>query len=156
MGVWSSNAEGPKAARIWPSALQPNSSCFVEESVSVGSSFPKSVRLRKRADFLRLSDSSDKFAVKGFLIVWLANGLGYPRLGVTVSKKIGCAATRNRVKRCIRELFRHNRMLLSAVDMNVIARRESSTMDFRNISRELEKAFRHIGKSPCSRASRSL
>lgn len=78
------------------------------------------------------------------------------RLGVTVSKKIGCAVTRNRIKRCIREIFRHNRHLLPAVDMNVIARRESATMDFRSVQRELEKAFRHIGTSPCSRASRSL
>jgi ribonuclease P protein component len=155
MGGWSSSAEGPRVARTWLSALQQSSPCFGEPDAGV-STFPKSVRLRKRADFTRLSDSADRYAGKGFLVVWQANGLAQPRLGVTASKKIGCAVTRNRVKRYIREIFRHNRTLLPAVDMNVIARRESSTMDFRGISRELEKAFRHIGKSPCSRASRSL
>ncbi|HEX9024414.1 MAG TPA: ribonuclease P protein component [Geobacteraceae bacterium] len=119
-------------------------------------SFPKSARLRKRAEFVRLSKAAGSYAVKGFLLVWQPNELMQARLGVTVSKKIGCAVTRNRVKRCIRELFRHNRHLLPAVDMNVIARRESATMDFRSVQRELEKAFRHIGTSPCSRASRSL
>ncbi len=79
-----------------------------------------------------------------------------PRLGVTASKKVGCAVTRNRIKRYVREVFRNNRPLLPAVDMNVIARRESATMDFRSVLRELEKAFRHIGTSPCSRALRSL
>ncbi|MBI2354280.1 MAG: ribonuclease P protein component [Deltaproteobacteria bacterium] len=117
--------------------------------------YPKSLRLRKRADFLRLSSAADKFAVKGFLLVWQTNDLAQPRLGVTVSKKIGCAVVRNRLKRYIREVFRHNRLLLTAVDMNVIARRESATMDFLSVLRELEKAFRHIGTSTCSRASRS-
>jgi ribonuclease P protein component len=79
-----------------------------------------------------------------------------PRIGITVSRKVGCAVTRNKVKRYIREIFRHNRHTLPAVDMNVIARRESATMDFPSVLRELEKALRHIGISPCSRASRSL
>lgn len=119
-------------------------------------SFPKSVRLRKRADFIRLSTASSTYVVKGFLLVWQANELMQPRLGVTASKKVGCAVIRNRIKRYIREAFRHNRHTLPAVDMNVIARRESAAMDFPSSLRELEKAFRHIGTSPCSRASRSL
>jgi len=125
-------------------------------SESAVSTFPKSVRLRKRADFVRLSGSIDKFVAKGFLVVWQVNDLLQPRLGVTVSKKVGCAVIRSRVKRYIREVFRHNRLLLPPIDMNVIARRESATMDFRSVLRELEKAFRQIGTSPCSRASRSL
>src|SRR6185369_4164407 len=152
----SSNADGPRAARIYPFALQPSNSQTGDEQVSSVSTFPKSVRLRKRADFVRLSGSVDKFIAKGFLVVWQVNDQLQPRLGVTVSKKVGCAVTRSRVKRYIREVFRHNRLLLPPVDMNVIARRESATMDFRSVLRELEKAFRHIGTSPCSRASRSL
>lgn len=119
-------------------------------------SFPKSARLRKRAEFVGLSKAANSYVVKGFLLVWQPNDLMQPRLGVTVSKKIGCAVTRNKVKRYIREIFRHNRHTLPAVDMNVIARRESATMDFPSVLRELEKALRHIGISPCSRASRSL
>jgi ribonuclease P protein component len=112
--------------------------------------------LRKRADFLRLSGSTDKITVKGFLLVWQVSEQAQARLGVTVSKKVGCAVTRNRLKRYIREIFRHNRQLLPSVDMNVIARRDSATMDFPSVQRELEKAFRFIGKPSCSRAPRSL
>jgi len=156
MDVLLSNVEGPRAARPCPFALLPSNSSTDEEAASAVSTFPKSVRLRKRADFVKLSGSIDKFVAKGFLVVWQVNGMLQPRLGVTVSKKVGCAVTRSRVKRYIREVFRHNRLLLPPVDMNVIARRESATMDFRSVLRELEKAFRHIGSSPCSRASRSL
>ena len=117
--------------------------------------YPSSVRLRKRAEFLRLKDSVKKNASKGILVVWQENDLVHARLGVTVSKKVGCAVTRNRVKRFVREIFRKNRLLLPAVDLNVIARTESATMDFARIQQELLKAFSSIGIPPCSRVSHS-
>ena len=117
--------------------------------------FPKSVRLRKRFEFLRLLNSPHKFATRGFLVVWLDNGGTQARLGATVSKKVGCAVIRNRVKRYVRESFRQMRLPLPGVDINVVARRDASAMDFGTVQRELEKAFRHIGTSPCSSALRS-
>ena len=117
--------------------------------------YPPTARLRKRAEFLRLKDSARKFASRGILVVWQANNLAHARLGVTVSKKVGCAVTRNRVKRFVRETFRNNRLLLPAVDLNVIARSEAASMDFHALQQELLKAFRHIGVSPCSQESHS-
>ncbi len=114
--------------------------------------FPKSARLRKRAEFLQLTPAQHKSVVRGFLVVWRENNLQTARLGITASKKIGCAAVRNRVKRCLREIFRHNRLEMSAVDLNVIARRESALMTFPDIERELKKVLHIIGLSPCSRA----
>ena len=118
--------------------------------------FPKAVRLRKRSEFLKLSNAQVKTSVKGFLLVWRENNGLSARMGVTVSKKIGCAVVRNRVKRYLREIFRHDRMLLPPVDVNIIARRESALMDYSDIRREITKAFRLIGTPTCSRASCSL
>lgn len=132
--------------------MQPSNRFVGERGIGV---FPKSVRLRKRFEFLRLLNSPHKFATRGFLVVWLENGGSQARLGATVSKKVGCAVIRNRIKRYIRESFRQMRLLLPGVDINVVARRDSATMDFRAVQRELEKAFRHIGTSPCSSAVRS-
>lgn len=89
-------------------------------------------------------------------MVWRENNLQTARLGITASKKIGCAVVRNRIKRSLREIFRHNRLDMAAVDMNVIARRESALMTFPEIERELSKVLRLIGLSPCSRAACSL
>ena len=36
------------------------------------------------------------------------NNLGHSRLGITASRKVGGAVTRNRVKRLFREVFRRN------------------------------------------------
>jgi ribonuclease P protein component len=119
------------------------------------SKFPPLFRLRKRSEFIRLRDSVQKFASRGILVVWQDNNLAYARLGVTVSKKVGCAVTRNRVKRFVRETFRNNRLLIPAVDLNVIARSDAAHMDFASMQLELLKAFRYIGISPCSRVSHS-
>ena len=120
--------------------------------VASPATFPKSARLRKRADFLQLASAQHKTAVRGFLVVWRENNMQTARLGVTASKKIGCAVVRNRVKRYLREFFRHNRLNMAPVDINIIARRESAFMQFPDIERELNKALRLIGLSPCSRA----
>jgi len=134
--------------------LQQNNS-LADETVTANNTYPPTARLRKRSEFLRLKDSAQKVASRGILVVWQANSLAHARLGVTVSKKIGCAVTRNRVKRFVRETFRNNRLLLPAVDLNVIARSEAATMDFHALQQELLKAFRHIGVSACSQESHS-
>ena len=124
--------------------------------VDTAATFPKKARLRKRAEFLQLASAQHKTTVRGFLVVWSENNLQTTRLGITASKKIGCAVVRNRVKRYLREFFRHNRLGMPAVDINVIARRESAQMAYPDVVRELNKAFRIIGISPCSRAVCSL
>jgi len=56
---------------------------------------------------------------------------GGPRLGLTVSRKVGNAVVRNRVKRRIREWFRRERDCFGgAWDVVVIARREAVGLDF--------------------------
>ena len=124
--------------------------------VDTAATFPKTARLRKRAEFLQLASAQHKTTVRGFLVVWRENDLQAARLGITASKKIGCAVVRNRVKRYLREFFRHNRFGMAAVDINVIARREAAYMTYPDMVRELTKAFRFIGISPCSRAACSL
>ena len=121
-------------------------------TVDTAANFPKTARLRKRAEFLQLASAQHKTTVRGFLVVWRENNMQTARLGVTASKKIGCAVVRNRVKRYLREFFRHNRLNMAPVDINIIARRESAFMQFPDIERELNKALRLIGLSPCSRA----
>jgi ribonuclease P protein component len=154
MDGWSSSAEEQRAEKTCLYALLQNNS-VAGGTVPAEHTYPPTARLRKRPEFLRLKDSARKFASRGILVVWQDNGLAHARLGVTVSKKVGCAVIRNRVKRCVREVFRNNRLLLPAVDLNVIARSEAATMDFHGLQQELLKAFRHIGVAQCSKESHS-
>lgn len=64
------------------------------------------------------------------------------RLGVTVSKRVGNAVVRNRVKRCIREWFRHARAELPyPSDIVVIARRTARGLSGREVATFLDRAI---------------
>jgi ribonuclease P protein component len=85
--------------------------------------FPQSHRLKTPAEFERCY-SRKKSASDSVLIVYACeNGLGHPRLGCSVSKKVGNAVVRNRYKRLFREAFRLTQHDLPAgVDFIVIPR----------------------------------
>jgi ribonuclease P protein component len=63
---------------------------------------------------------------------------GAPRLGITASRKVGGSVVRNRVKRRIREWFRHGRQqVVQAVDILVIVRRVATELEFAELDRLL-------------------
>jgi len=65
---------------------------------------------------------------------------GTSRLGLTVSRRVGGAVVRNRVKRRIREWFRSRCELLSSgLDLVVIARPSARRLDGHALHRELTK-----------------
>lgn len=111
----------------------------------IGSSFPKSYRLRKRSEFVALKVTAHKYSGAGFLVVWLPNGDSHARLGITVSKRVGSSVTRNRIKRFVREVFRDSCSSLPAVDINIIARNSSPNMTFCSVRLDILNAFKFIG-----------
>lgn len=71
--------------------------------------FPKSARLLKREQFRRVYQNGSKLHAKYFTAFVLPNAEGQPRLGITVTRKIGKASKRNRARRLVREVFRRNK-----------------------------------------------
>src|SRR5438309_686391 len=84
-------------------------------------------RLHKKSDFRRVFQEGRRFSVPG-LTVWILRpheeeARQKPRLGLAVPKAYGNAVARNRIKRLIREVFRHNKNKLPrGVDMVFSAR----------------------------------
>lgn len=71
-----------------------------------GLAFSKGERLRSRREFLEIYEKGDEVHGACLVLYLTENSLGHHRLGVTVSRKIGGAVVRNRVKRLLREIFR--------------------------------------------------
>jgi ribonuclease P protein component len=72
-------------------------------------SFPKSLRLLSRGQFLAMNGRDQaRLRLEGYLVVARQNRLGHNRLGVTTTRKVGKAVARNRFKRLAREFFRRN------------------------------------------------
>lgn len=79
----------------------------------------------RRADFLRANRQGRRFATEYFLLYLLdRNDAGPARLGITVTRKVGNAVRRNRIKRLVREWYRHTQPGLLGCDLVVIAKRE--------------------------------
>jgi len=69
------------------------------------------------------------------------------RLGITVSRRVGGAVVRTRVKRRLREWFRRHRALFpKGKDVIVIARPAAATVAPQEVGRELEIALARLGR----------
>ncbi len=75
-----------------------------------------------RSEFVAVQERGRKLHGGAYVVLALPNGLGRPRLGVTVSTRIGNAVVRNQVKRWVREAFRAAAPDLAGLDVVVIAR----------------------------------
>lgn len=81
--------------------------------------FPKSVRVRKRREFLQFFHQSDVKRLDGCVIFRIPNALGYPRIGITVKAKTN-SVLRNKIKRQIREHFRQHQSSFKPADYNIV------------------------------------
>lgn len=98
--------------------------------------------LTKRADFLA-ANSGLRNARSGFVLLTRPNDGQGVRSGITVTKKIGNAVVRNRMKRRFRELLRAALPLqgLSDHDHVLIGRAGGVERDFHQMAEELSRAL---------------
>lgn len=98
--------------------------------------------IRKRADFIA-ANRGLRNARAGFVLLTLPNAGGGKRFGVTVTKKIGNAVVRNRMKRRFRELLRAAlpEEGLADTDHVLIGREDGIERDFATLREELSAAL---------------
>jgi ribonuclease P protein component len=91
--------------------------------------FGKARRIRKRAEFQRVQSGGRRVSCPHFVFL-VAKGSGPSRLGLVVTKKIGNAVQRNRIKRVCRACFRSWKDLVpDGVDLVVIAREGAADLN---------------------------
>jgi ribonuclease P protein component len=110
-------------------------------------------RLRHRADFLAAAAAGAKAPARGFVLqARHRDDVGPARVGFTVSKKVGNAVERNRVRRRLREIVRLSRAarMRTGHDYVVIGRRAALELPFDRMIEDFDKAMRRVhsnGKS---------
>jgi len=112
--------------------------------------FPAALRLKKRREFLGVQNQGKKVHLRSFLVFLTARSprsttagedAGPPatRLGITVTRKIGKAVTRNRIKRLVREVFRRQRLdFPSGWDMVWVAKRGAAAVSYAEVVQDME------------------
>jgi ribonuclease P protein component len=129
--------------------------------------FPRVLRVRRRADFLAIQGRGQKHHVRHFLVFVMrepvcvpkstrevtgADGghtLPPPRLGVTVTRKVGGAVVRNRIKRLVRESFRRERSRFQpGLSMVWIAKRDAVAVTLPQVLSEMQTLARRLSRSP--------
>jgi ribonuclease P protein component len=68
--------------------------------------FPRSCRLGGRHEFSAVFEARTRESRGPLTVYAKANALGHGRLGISISRKVGTAVRRNRIKRLLREAFR--------------------------------------------------
>ena len=130
--------------------------------------FPARLRLKQRREFLRVQRGGRKHHVRHFMVFVSRRSTPRPdpskpdntsgsteptsqtsteplptRLGVTVTRKVGNAVCRNRIKRLVREVFRlHRDRLQPGVDLVFVAKQQAADADFAAVLDDFEALIR--------------
>lgn len=123
--------------------------------------FPKACRILQRREFLRIQGQGQRVHSRHLVFQFLPGEGPESRLGITVSKKVGNAVVRNRIKRWIREAFRRHPELRPGVasgapgrafDLVITAKRDVEGFAWQTLH---EQIVHVIGRFLAERATRA-
>jgi ribonuclease P protein component len=113
-----------------------------------GHTFPRVARVRAKAEFTAVFDGGRRTAEPRMALHWLADAAP-ARLGLAVSRKVDPHAVgRNRIKRSLREAFRHLRGRLPGGAYVVVARAGAAQADGGALRDAFERLLQRAGALP--------
>jgi ribonuclease P protein component len=109
----------------------------------VSPAFRAAEHIRRREEFERIYEAGARQSGRSMIVFVQPTGAGPARLGIAATRKLGSAVVRNRAKRLVRELFRHNKPA-GGLDIVVVPRREMLDASYSS----LEVEFRALLDRP--------
>lgn len=121
-----------------------------EDAGPIHAKAPAWRRLRRRAEFQRVSRGRRTHldAITLQAQPRAVTGEPGPRVGFTVTRKVGDAVERNRIRRRLKEALRAAAAIAPAADCDyvLLARREALTRRFTALVADIERAFAQVGR----------
>lgn len=107
--------------------------------------FPWKYRIVRSTDYRSVYGAGLKLHSERLVLFGKENCLGHHRLGITVSRKVGSAVVRNRIKRLLREIFRKSVAATpNTIDLVVNAKREAAQAGYSDLREELLSALERL------------
>lgn len=103
----------------------------------------KDCYLKKNRDFQKVYSKKKTDGNKTFTLFYKKNNLKNKRVGFVITKKVGKAVQRNKIKRRLREIYRTNfEKLNDGYDYIFVVKNQAVELDYKN----LERSFLHLVK----------
>lgn len=119
----------------------------------------KTMRLRRRQDYLAVQRTGTKIHGRAFLALVLPSSIASDsgdavarvgRVGVTVTRRVGNAVTRNRIKRLVREWLRQNGWVPAGRDVVFVAKDAAASLHgLADVAPDLERIRERIERVAC-------
>lgn len=104
-------------------------------------------RVKKSQDFQRIIHEGLTRKNSYYVISGTINRLGYPRIGISVSKKRGHAVHRNLIRRQIRAICQDNISLMNNLDLVIVVRKDYDSKMFPEMQNQLIKLVSVLERS---------
>jgi ribonuclease P protein component len=112
-------------------------------------SWPKENRIRKTRNYQKIQTKGKRRTTGSFIVLYIKSKNMRSRIGITVSKKVGNAVQRNRVKRMLREGIRKEYPnLKNAWDIVFIAKSSSVNVSSENTKKQVRNIFYFLSRKP--------
>ena len=105
--------------------------------------------LKRHSDFLRIKDEGSRFSpCSWFFVGFLKNEKSTGRFGWTISRKVGSAVVRNKLKRWCRTIVREYKGVNKSFDINIVFRAKNEEfykkVSFNEFKQALSRGLDHI------------
>ena len=104
------------------------------------------IRFKKRKQFVRVADKGRKLVASGLILLYAPNDTDKNGVGFTVTKKVGNAVTRNRIRRRLREVVRLGmpKFKKTGYDFVVIGRKSTFDRPFYRLQKDFAYLLKDV------------
>lgn len=109
--------------------------------------FPSELKLLKTDEFSSVFNFRKRIVAPTLILHYQSNQLGFPRMGLVVSKKIArLSVHRNYMRRVLRELFRKNKSNFNSIDFVIRPQKSFCAKNYNEIVQEFDMLVSKLNK----------